>query len=90
MYKTIFTLLLTAISAMLFARQKINYGSNKAAGKYYHIRGIKMYSEVYGSGKPLLMIHGNGGSIAAFSNNIAYFAKKYKIIRQPCLRKNEV
>lgn len=39
-----------------------------------------MYCEIYGTGKPLLMLHGNGGSISTFKNNIAYFAKKYKVI----------
>jgi pimeloyl-ACP methyl ester carboxylesterase len=63
-----------------FGQTTIDYGNNPAAGKYYNIRGIKMYCEIYGSGKPLLMIHGNGGSIAAFKNNIPYFAKKYKVI----------
>ncbi len=58
----------------------IAYGSNAAAGKYYDIRGLKMYCEVYGEGEPLLIIHGNGGSIKDFSNNIPYFSKKYKVI----------
>jgi pimeloyl-ACP methyl ester carboxylesterase len=58
----------------------IPYGNNAAVGKYYNIRGFKMYCEVYGTGKPLLMIHGNGGSIGAFANNIPYFSKKYKVI----------
>jgi pimeloyl-ACP methyl ester carboxylesterase len=56
------------------------YGNCEAAGKYYNIRGIKMYCEVYGHGKPLLMIHGNGGSISSFRNNIGYFAAKYQVI----------
>jgi pimeloyl-ACP methyl ester carboxylesterase len=56
------------------------YGNNQAAGKYFFIRGIRVYCEIYGSGKPLLMIHGNGGSIDAFKNNIPYFAKNYKVI----------
>jgi pimeloyl-ACP methyl ester carboxylesterase len=56
------------------------YGSNPAAGKYYDVRGIKMYAEIYGQGKPLLLIHGNGGSISSFSENIAYFSKEYKVI----------
>jgi pimeloyl-ACP methyl ester carboxylesterase len=60
--------------------QPIPYGKNDAAGKYYDIHGFKMYCEVYGSGRPLLMIHGNGGSISAFSDNIPYFAKRYKVI----------
>ncbi|HEY6955839.1 MAG TPA: alpha/beta hydrolase, partial [Flavisolibacter sp.] len=58
----------------------IPYGSNKAAGKYYDIRGFKMYAETYGSGNPLLIIHGNGGSISNFVNQIPFFSKKYKVI----------
>lgn len=56
------------------------YGSNASAGRYYDIRGMKMYCEIYGEGQPLLIIHGNGGSIRDFSNNIPYFSKKYKVI----------
>jgi len=56
------------------------YGHNKTAGKFYDIRGFKMYAEVYGMGKPLLIIHGNGGSINNFIYQIPYFAKSYKVI----------
>jgi pimeloyl-ACP methyl ester carboxylesterase len=59
---------------------KPSYGNNAAAGRYYSVRGIKLYTEVYGTGTPLLLIHGNGGSINAFASNIPYFAKKYKVI----------
>jgi len=62
------------------AQDAIPYGDNPAAGKYYEIHGFRMYCEVYGSGPPVLMIHGNGGSIAAFSKNIPYFAAKYRVI----------
>lgn len=58
----------------------IPYGNNPAAGRYYSVRGIKMYTEVYGAGKPLLLIHGNGDSMNAFAANIPYFSKKYKVI----------
>lgn len=56
------------------------FGNNGAVGKYVNIRGIKMYYEIYGQGEPLLMIHGNGGSISSFSNQIPYFSEKYKVI----------
>jgi len=56
------------------------YGQNKAVGKYYTIRGFKMYAEVYGQGQPLLFIHGNGGSGRNFFNQVPYFSKKYKVI----------
>eukprot|EP01136_Pigoraptor_vietnamica_P014536 Opistho-1_new@56833 len=58
----------------------ISYGNNPAAGKYYDIRGFKMYCEVYGEGEPLLIIHGNGGDISNFKENIPYFSKHYKTI----------
>lgn len=60
-------------------RKKI-YGNNKFTGQFYSVNGLQMYCEVYGSGDPLLMIHGNGGSIAAFTKQIPYFSKRYKVI----------
>lgn len=77
-----FLIPLLALSGLnSFAQQKtIDYGSNPAAGRYYNIRGIKMYCEIYGKGEPLLMIHGNGGSISAFKKNIPYFSKYYRVI----------
>ena len=56
------------------------FGKNEVAGKYLKVNGIKMYYEIYGQGEPLLMIHGNGGSISSFENQIPYFARKFKVI----------
>ncbi|MEO5684594.1 MAG: alpha/beta hydrolase [Chitinophagaceae bacterium] len=56
------------------------YGRNEKAGKYAKIRGINMYYEIYGQGAPLLIIHGNGGSINNFLYQIPYFANNYKVI----------
>lgn len=42
--------------------------------------GDLMYYETYGSGEPLLLIHGNGGSINNFVKQIPVFAKSYKVI----------
>jgi len=59
---------------------KILYGNNAAAGKYYDIRGFRMYCETYGNGQPLLIIHGNGGSIKDFTGQIPYFMQNYRVI----------
>ena len=45
----------------------------------YH-DGVKLYYEVYGAGEPLLLVHGNGGSIADLGAQIAHFRKRYKVI----------
>jgi len=58
----------------------IDYGSNPSAGKSIYTRGFNMYYEVYGKGEPLLLIHGNGGSIAAMANQIPCFSKSRKVI----------
>ncbi len=77
---TFFLLVISGIVSLQAQTSKIKYGNNPAAGKYYNIRGFKMYCEVYGEGKPLLIIHGNGGDISNFQFNIPYFSKKYKTI----------
>lgn len=58
----------------------IDYGNNPDAGHYVIVNNIKMYYEVYGEGEPLLLIHGNGGSIKGHSGRIDFFRKNYKVI----------
>ena len=79
MRKIIFLVFLI-IAHSSFCQIKIKYGNNQDAGKYYNIRGINMYTEQYGSGKPLLLIHGNGGSIKDMGSIIPFFSQKYKVI----------
>lgn len=57
-----------------------DFGKNEHAGRYYNIRGISLYVEHYGKGTPLVMLHGNGGSIESFSCQIPYFEKEYHVI----------
>lgn len=56
------------------------YGSNTSVGKYTLINGARIYYEEYGEGEPLLLIHGNGGSIQDMGNQIDYFKSKYRVI----------
>lgn len=62
------------------AGEKTNFGDNAQAGHFADINGIKLYYETYGSGEPLIMLHGNGGSIKAFRNQIPFFSKYYQVI----------
>ncbi len=77
-FTIIFTLLFFTVS--VFAQTEPDYGNNPSAGQFVKLRGINMYYETYGTGKPLLIIHGNGGSIKDFSKQIPYFSKEYKVI----------
>ena len=58
----------------------IKYGDNQAAGNYKIINGINLYYEIYGSGRPLIFLHGNGGSIKSSQGKIEYFKKYFKVI----------
>ena len=55
-------------------------GSNPAKGRILKTRGIDLYYESYGTGKPMLLIHGNGGSVSAMAGQVPYFSKKYHVI----------
>jgi pimeloyl-ACP methyl ester carboxylesterase len=57
-----------------------SYGANAAVGRTFHHDGIPFYFEVYGTGEPLLLVHGNGGSIADFRAQIDYFRPNYQVI----------
>jgi len=73
--------ILTLCTSNCFAqRNQIVYGNNAAVGHYANVNGIKMYYEIYGKGQPLLLIHGNGGSIHAGRKQIDFFAKHFRVI----------
>jgi len=76
--KTVFFLLIVSLAT--FGQKQIPYGNNPQAGKYAAIRGFQMYYEIYGKGEPLLLIHGNNGSIQDFKNQIPTFSKSYQVI----------
>ncbi len=78
--KAIYILICCLFLTNLLYAQEIEYGNNTKAGKYYNIKGIKLYAEEYGKGKPLLLLHGNGGSISSMSSIIPYFSKNYRTI----------
>jgi len=73
-------LCLSSLLGVACAQKPVPYDNNPAAGKFYDINGFKMYTEVYGSGPPVLMIHGNNGDMSAFAKNVSYFASHYTVI----------
>lgn len=70
----------TPLAAQQRARYTTPYGANAQVGKYANVNGIKLYYEVYGTGKPLVLLHGSGGSIRAQAAQIEHFRGKYQVI----------
>lgn len=44
------------------------------------VNGIEMYYAIYGSGEPLILLHGGLGHSDVWGNQIPVFAKQYKVI----------
>jgi pimeloyl-ACP methyl ester carboxylesterase len=61
-------------------QKQFDYGSNSQAGKYIDVNDIKIYYETYGEGEPLMLFHGNGGSIEGFEFQIPELSKHFKVI----------
>ncbi len=85
--KTFFLLL---IAFILFSCSEVRkdmhvetcYGEDLATGQFIDINGANIYFETYGEkeNQPLILIHGNGGSIEAMSHQIDYFKDSYYVI----------
>jgi pimeloyl-ACP methyl ester carboxylesterase len=67
-----------AITAQM-PSQSSYFANPDASGTFAH-DGVRLYYEVYGTGEPLLLVHGNGGSIYDFKAQIAFFRTRYKVI----------
>jgi pimeloyl-ACP methyl ester carboxylesterase len=52
----------------------------KGNGRYADVNGIKLYYELHGSGKPLVLIHGGLGAIEMFGPNLPALAKGRQVI----------
>ncbi|WP_175635483.1 alpha/beta fold hydrolase [Pedobacter ghigonis] len=61
------------------AAAESGYGKNKK-GKYIDLGDARIYTEEYGKGEPLVLLHGNNGSIADFYRQIPVFAKHFRVI----------
>ncbi|MFC4165561.1 alpha/beta fold hydrolase [Epilithonimonas zeae] len=77
--KKILALIALFVFTISFA-QVIDFGKNPEAGKILHLKDADIYYEVYGKGEPLFLLHGNGGSIDAFSKEIPELSKHFKVI----------
>jgi len=77
--KNVISLIALFISIISLA-QVYDFGKNPKAGKMLHLKDADIYYEVYGKGEPLFLLHGNGGSIDAFSKEIPELSKHFQVI----------
>lgn len=56
------------------------YDNNDTAGKFADVNGIHIYYEEYGKGAPLLLLHGNRGSIADFKKQLPDLSRQFHVI----------
>jgi len=61
-------------------RSTHHYGDSAAVGHYVSVAGARLYYEEYGQGPPLLLLHGNGQSIQAFSQQIGSLAQHFHVL----------
>jgi pimeloyl-ACP methyl ester carboxylesterase len=60
--------------------QSVQYGSNEEAGASVDVNDIRVYYEIYGEGEPLLLLHGNGGAIWTFGQQIPDLSEHFRVI----------
>lgn len=56
------------------------YGKNESAAQYLKLKDLDLYYEVYGEGEPLVLLHGNAGSMKDYYQQIPVLSKQYKVI----------
>ncbi|WCL49102.1 alpha/beta fold hydrolase [Leptospira sp. GIMC2001] len=87
MFRSIyFILLILAVTFCKDQTQKSNMQNNASErlnfeSGYSNVNGLKMYYEIYGKGKPIVLIHGGGSTIqTSFEKIIPLLAKNRKVI----------
>lgn len=66
--------------SLISLAQVYDFGKNPDAGKVLHLKDAEIYYEIYGKGEPLFLLHGNGGSIDAFSREIPELSKYFMVV----------
>lgn len=72
--------LMPDVSKYIQESEQTVYGQNKVVGNYLKLQDTNLYYEIYGEGEPLILLHGNSGSIKDFYQQIPVLSKQYKVI----------
>src|SRR5437879_11931135 len=54
--------------------------TTKATGSYADVNGIKLYCEIHGTGRPLILLHGGLGAGSMFGPNLPAPAQGRQVI----------
>ena len=60
--------------------QEVNYGVNDKTGRYVNTGDANIYYEVYGEGRPVVLLHGGFAYIDQFKKYIPVLSKKFMVI----------
>ena len=72
---------LIALAHPVSAQTKIPYGNNPQVGHYYNVGDARLYYEIYGKGKPIVLLHGGlFGYIDEFEFLIPKLAQTHQVI----------
>lgn len=72
---------MTALMACAHSAKNSEHKVAPTKSGYVSVNGIEMYYETYGSGQPLVLMHGGGSSIqVSFGRGISELAKHYQVI----------
>ncbi len=79
-FVVVLLLMLFILPTALHAQDMPPYGDNPEAAQTFSVNGIELYVEIYGEGDPVLVLHGNGGSIADMAFQIAALQEHFQVI----------
>jgi len=75
---------LLLLAALATARDSLAqpnpWGGKKGPGQYADVNGIKLYYEIHGAGKPLVLLHGGLGAGSMFGPVLPALAAKHRVI----------
>ncbi|MCX6880744.1 MAG: alpha/beta hydrolase [Verrucomicrobia bacterium] len=57
---------------------------DRPQGERFAVNGTELYYEIFGTGEPLLLLHGGAATIESWYAQIPEFAKKYRVIVPDC------
>jgi pimeloyl-ACP methyl ester carboxylesterase len=60
--------------------QGASRSATKGRGEYADVNGIKLYYEIHGTGRPVILLHGGLGAIEMFGPNLQAVAKGRQVI----------